>query len=903
MAKRSFKYSYLKSINEHSTLSQVWNKVKFLKTNRYKETPIILQLENVKHTLQEPVEVANELAYQFAKTSSILFHKEPFVYHMVEKEFLNLNFETDSQYLYNQPFSMRELELAISQIKKNTSPGQDMLIYPFFQHLVEENKKIILKFFNLIWQSGGFPEDWKISLLVPILKPGKLHTDPSSYRPIALTSCLCKLMERMVLQRLLLYLQEHNVLSPNQSGFRKNFSTSDSLLFLECSIQETFLKNEYLVAVFLDIEKAYDTVWIHGLLLKLHHLGLRGNLPVFISNFLQNRKIRVQIGNLQSEIFDMEFGVPQGSVLSPCLFSLMINDVFKECDSDISYSLYADDCALWISDSDLFTALGKIQVALGVVSQWSEEWGLNFSPKKTKAMVFTKRPYDHIPLLSLCGSEIEYTTTHKFLGLNFDCRLTWKCHVKELTQRSEKALLLLRYISSNVHGVDRDLLLYLYKVIVRSKIDYGSFIYDSLSESNSLKLDRLQYQGIRQAVGALKCTRVDFLEAEAHIMPLNIRRKLLGLNYISSRIYRYNHPVNKFYNDYYIYDFFKNRPYQLSYVGRLKCLMEENALPLQKLAKIPLLIDDSHLNLTFDDDFVKYDKRSTSHEIYNLLFLEKINALQIQNFNISFTDGSKINNEVGCAFLYNDHIFQYKLPNYSSVFTSEAYAIYRSLIFFNSKPHYKLAIFTDSYSVFQALQTNSSHHYLIYKIRNFCKLTCRKVLLIWIPGHVGIKQHDRVDIAAKESGVLGMPVDINISLSEFRGKISQICSQTWQSQWNRCRGWLPAIKPLIQNWSETYKLNRREQVVLSRLRLGTPLFENIHYFERSNVKLCSHCDVRLSVTHIFMICPLFLQQRIYLRQRCQELNLSFDINVLLSSIFPEGDIIQFLKDCKVFSII
>lgn len=272
MAKRSFKYSYLKSINERSTLSQVWNKVKFLKTNRYKETPIILQLENVKHTLQEPVEVANELAYQFAKTSSILFHKEPFVYHMVEKEFLNLNFETDSQYLYNQPFSMRELELAISQIKKNTSPGQDMLIYPFFQHLVEENKKIILKFFNLIWQSGGFPEDWKISLLVPILKPGKLHTDPSSYRPIALTSCLCKLMERMVLQRLLLYLQEHNVLSPNQSGFRKNFSTSDSLLFLECSIQETFLKNEYLVAVFLDIEKAYDTVWIHGLLLKLHHL-------------------------------------------------------------------------------------------------------------------------------------------------------------------------------------------------------------------------------------------------------------------------------------------------------------------------------------------------------------------------------------------------------------------------------------------------------------------------------------------------------------------------------------------------------------------------------------------------------------------------------------------------------
>lgn len=110
------------------------------------------------------------------------------------------------------------------------------------------------------------------------------------------------------------------------------------------------------------------------------------------------------------------------------------------------------------------------------VSQMSEECYLNFSTDKTKAMIFTRRPYEPVPLLSFCSSEIECTNIHKFLGLNFNSKLTWKYHVKDLLQKSEKALSLLKYISSNIYGIDRELPLYLFKVTLGFKLDYGSFI-------------------------------------------------------------------------------------------------------------------------------------------------------------------------------------------------------------------------------------------------------------------------------------------------------------------------------------------------------------------------------------------------------------------------------------------
>ena len=129
-----------------------------------------------------------------------------------------------------------------------------------------------------MWETGTFPESWELATVIPIPKPGKDHAEPNSYRPIALTSCLCKTLERMINVRLVWYLESNNLISPVQSGFRSERSTNDNLVRLETFIRDAFVAKEHVVAVFFDLEKAYDTTWRHGIMRDLHDLGIRGRL-------------------------------------------------------------------------------------------------------------------------------------------------------------------------------------------------------------------------------------------------------------------------------------------------------------------------------------------------------------------------------------------------------------------------------------------------------------------------------------------------------------------------------------------------------------------------------------------------------------------------------------------------
>ena len=122
------------------------------------------------------------------------------------------------------------------------------------------------------------------AIVIPIPKPGKDPTNPTSYRPIALTSCICKTMERMINRRLVWYLESHKLLTNVQCGFRSKRSTVDHLVRFETFCREAFIHNQHLVSVFFDLEKAYDTTWKYEIMKDLQ--SLRGRLPIFISNFL-----------------------------------------------------------------------------------------------------------------------------------------------------------------------------------------------------------------------------------------------------------------------------------------------------------------------------------------------------------------------------------------------------------------------------------------------------------------------------------------------------------------------------------------------------------------------------------------------------------------------------------------
>ena len=197
-------------------------------------------------------------------------------------------------------------------------------------------------------------------------------------------------MEKMIANRLMSFLTESNTIVEYQYGFQKNKSTLDPLIQLEYAIRRTILMDDYLVVVFLDLEKAYDMVWSYGLLQELINIGLKGHLPLFINNFLNNRTIQVKINDFISRKFKLENGLPQGSVLSVFLFLIAINKLFQNCNQTIN-KLFCDDGMFWCQDQHLAKVEEKILDTLNQISTWANQNGLKFSAQKSCYCIFTHK--------------------------------------------------------------------------------------------------------------------------------------------------------------------------------------------------------------------------------------------------------------------------------------------------------------------------------------------------------------------------------------------------------------------------------------------------------------------------------------------------------------------------------
>ena len=138
---------------------------------------------------------------------------------------------------------------------------------------------------------------------------------------------MCKLLEKVVNNRLVFVLERGNVLTPFQYGIRKKRSTGDVLARVESDVLNAFAEGKHLVAILIDISKAYDTTWKCNILMKIYNYGIRGPLAHFIKNFLRDRQFKLKIGNTLSKVYALEEGVPQGSVLSVTLFAIAIDNI------------------------------------------------------------------------------------------------------------------------------------------------------------------------------------------------------------------------------------------------------------------------------------------------------------------------------------------------------------------------------------------------------------------------------------------------------------------------------------------------------------------------------------------------------------------------------------------------
>ena len=376
--KRDSWKNYVSSVNDNTLSQKVWDMIRKI-TGKNVTSPMHPLKDENGTLITDRVEIANTLGAAIEKSSSSNNYSKESQSIKAQKEKQKINFKTNRNLRYNEKFTMRDLKQSLKK-SNNSSLGPDQIHYEILRHLPIETLHILLDIINETWKSDTFPESLRKALIISIPKPGKDHFNPLNYRPIALTSCICKTVERMVNERLVWYLENNGLLAKQQCGYRANRSTVDHLIR-----RDAFIQNQHLVVVFFDLQKAYDTTWKHGILKDLHDMGLRGNLPIFIGNFLSDSTFQVHLGTILSDIiFHQEEGVPQGAILSTTLFNVKINDIVKQVDPGVECSLYVDDFVIMYKSPTIDAIQRKLQHTINRTLKN----GFTISKNKTVAMHF-----------------------------------------------------------------------------------------------------------------------------------------------------------------------------------------------------------------------------------------------------------------------------------------------------------------------------------------------------------------------------------------------------------------------------------------------------------------------------------------------------------------------------------
>lgn len=397
-----------------------------------------------------------------------------------------------------KPFSPSEIKYAIHHLPLKKSPGPDLITAVILRNLPHKGLMFLTLLFNSILRTTHFPTSWKHSAVILIPKPNKPPTSPSSYRPISLLSIIAKLFEKLIYKRILSIVESHNVIPDHQFGFRSRHSTTQQAFRVVDSISSALELGTVCSGVFLDVAQAFDRVWHPGLLYKLKSF-LPSTYYLILMSYLKDRTFSVQIGSVHSSPRPIKAGVPQGSILSPLLYSIFTSDL--PTSPLIVTNTFADDTAILSSSHDPIKASEQLQSHLNAVEDWFLKWRIKVNPEKCNNVTFTLRKCE-CPPISLLNVQIPQTETVRYLGFHLDRRLTWKNHI--ITKRKElnKRYGLLRRLLGPKSKLSTNNKLTIYKTVLRPIWTYGIELWGSAKPTNIKTIQSFQSKVLRKILNA-----------------------------------------------------------------------------------------------------------------------------------------------------------------------------------------------------------------------------------------------------------------------------------------------------------------------------------------------------------------------------------------------------------------
>lgn len=512
-----------------------WRTSKFVKNKRKPIPPFKNVLDPSQPKLILNTEKSNALADEFDLVHRAAQQKSSSFDGMISNTNSIINAIDPSTYRDTiDNVSTDEIKNFAKFLKPFKAAGEDGILNILIKKLPDNGFKFLETIFKSCFLLGYFPNSWKIAKIVPVLKPGKDPTIPSSYRPISLLSSISKLLERIIHKRLSHFIEENNIFINEQFGFRFGHSTVHQVHRITNYIISNRNNKLSTGMALLDLQRAFDSVWQEALISKINNYDFPTYLVKMVCSFLNNRKFFVQILGSKSNVHNILAGVPQGSVLAPMLFNLFINDIPRS--PKCMLALFADDTAIFTADALAEDIIDNLNEYLHVILKYFADWKLQVNPSKCEAIYFTRcRSIIKTPQrpLELDGVSLDWKPVVRYLGIFLDPRLTYRNHLRYIIDKCENLLKSLYPLLNKKSEFNYDNKLLLYKTMVLNVIMYGSPIWMNAKITNRKNIQILQNKFLKLIKNVPIRYRTERLHNETKIKKIDDHAETLKLNYIS----------------------------------------------------------------------------------------------------------------------------------------------------------------------------------------------------------------------------------------------------------------------------------------------------------------------------------------------------------------------------------
>ena len=474
---RKAEANYFKSkfSNKQNGIKEMWKHLGYLLCpKRTKKRNSVGRLVINGKTIKNDKEIANALNTYFTNIGQDLSGKII----PTEQSFMDYLPNRVPKSIFMKP--MDDIEIATEiNLLHNKKSVLDIFNISIIKYIKDEIIPALVLIFNKSITEGIFPDMLKTAKVIPIFKKGDDFI-PGNYRPISLLSVFDKLLEKIIYRRLKSFLDKFKILYKYQFGFRTNHSTSHALIDITEYIYNALDKGHFVLGIYIDLKKAFDTVNHDILIKKLDHYGIRGVTLDWFRSYLKDRKQVTYINETLSEVSKMcNFGVPQGSVLGPLLFLLYINNINHSL-NEVIIKLFADDTNCFFSGEDFDSLMEIVTSEMNSLQNWinANKLTINFDPNKSCYNVFKPKnknlPSGYDRGIQMGENILTYKESTNYLGIILDDKMNWKAHIAETTSKITKYAGIFAKVR---YMMPRRCLTTLYNSFTFPKINYGIEAY------------------------------------------------------------------------------------------------------------------------------------------------------------------------------------------------------------------------------------------------------------------------------------------------------------------------------------------------------------------------------------------------------------------------------------------